>query len=193
MPRKFSFILFPLIFLILTACQPYEFKGTEYPEPEPAADFALEDVSGTPFRLNDQRGRIVLLFFGFTSCPDVCPTTLSEARRILEGLGEESEQVRFAFITVDPARDTPERLGQYVAGFHPDIVGLRGTADELQAMFDAYGIYAARVPLEDSAADYTMEHTARVFLVDQEGQLRLSYVFGTPVEDILQDVQYLLD
>lgn len=193
MLSKFSFIPIPLCFLILTACRPYEFNGTEYREPVPAADFTLEDTSGTPFRLSDQRGRIVLLFFGFTSCPDVCPTTLSEARRILEGLGEEAEQVRFAFITVDPERDTPERLGQYVTRFHPDIVGLRGTAAQLQAMFDAYGVYAAKVPLEDSAAEYTMEHTARVFLVDQEGQLRLSYVFGTPVEDILQDVQYLLD
>lgn len=193
MLRKFSFLLFPLIFLVLTACRPYEFNGTEYPEPEPAADFTLENASGEIFRLSDQRGKLLLLFFGFTSCPDVCPTTLSEARRILEGLGEESEQVRFAFITVDPERDTPERLGQYVARFHPDIVGLRGTTDQLQAMFDAYGVYAAKVPLEDSAAEYTMEHTARIFLIDQEGRLRLSYAFGTPVEDILQDVQYLLN
>lgn len=93
-------LLCPLIFLILSACRPYEFNGTEYPEPEPAADFTLEETSEAPFRLSDQRGRIVLLFFGFTSCPGVCPTTLSEARRIPEGLGEESEEVRFAFITV---------------------------------------------------------------------------------------------
>lgn len=193
MLRKFCFLLFPLCFLLLSACRPYEFNGTEYPDPEPAADFTLEDTSGKSFRLSDQRGRIVLLFFGFTSCPDVCPTTLSEAARILEGLGDQAQQVRFAFVTVDPERDTQQRLGQYVARFHPDIVGLTGTPDELQAVYDAYGIYAQKVPLEDSAAEYTMDHTARVFLVDQDGRLRLSYSFGTPVEEILQDVQYLLD
>lgn len=193
MLRKSILILFSLCLLLLAACRPYEFNGTEYPEPELAADFTLEEAGGELFRLSDQRGKIVLIFFGFTSCPDVCPTTLSEAGRILEGLGDEAQQVRFAFITVDPERDTPERLGQYVARFHPDIVGLTGTPDELQAVYDAYGIYAQKVPLEDSAAEYTMDHTARVFLVDQDGRLRLSYAFGTPDEEILQDVRYLLD
>lgn len=178
--------------LLLMSCQPYTFKGTEYPEGIPAEDFTLTTTEGRPFHLSDQRGKVVLLFFGFTSCPDVCPTTLAEAKRILEGLGEDSQNVRFVFITVDPERDTPERLGEYVSNFHPEIVGLIGTPEELQTMFDAYGIYAAKVPLEDSAAEYTMEHSARVFLVDQDGRLRLSYAFGTPDEEILQDVQYLL-
>lgn len=179
--------------LLLAACQPYTFKGTEYPEGISAEDFTLTTTEGRPFRLSDQRGKVVLMFFGFTSCPDVCPTTLAEAKRIMEGLDDETENVRFVFITVDPERDTPEQLGQYVSNFHSEIIGLTGTPEELQTMFDAYGIYAAKVPLEDSAAAYTMDHSARVFLVDQDGRLRLSYAFGTPDEDILQDIQYLLD
>ncbi len=179
--------------LLLVACQPYQFKGAEHPADMPAEDFTLTTTEGQPFRLSDERGKIVLMFFGFTSCPDVCPTTLAEAKRIMNGLGDDVENVRFVFITVDPERDTQQRLGQYVAAFHPGIMGLSGTPEELQAVFDAYGIHVAKVPLEDSALGYTMEHTARIFLVDQEGRLRLSYAFGTPDEDILLDVQYLLD
>ena len=192
MLKKAHWLLWLGFILLLAACQPYQLKGTEYPEGIQAEEFTLTTTEGRPFRLSDQRGKIVLMFFGFTSCPDVCPTTLAEAKRIMEGLGDETENVRFVFITVDPERDTPERLGQYVSNFHPEIIGLTGTPEELQTMFDAYGIYAAKVPLEDSAAEYTMDHTARVFLVDQDGRLRLSYAFGTPDEDILQDVQYLL-
>lgn len=192
MLKKAHWLLWLGFILLLAACQPYQLKGTEYPEGIQAEEFTLTTTEGRPFRLSDQRGKIVLMFFGFTSCPDVCPTTLAEAKRIMERLGDETENVRFVFITVDPERDTPERLGQYVSNFHPEIIGLTGTPEELQTMFDAYGIYAAKVPLEDSAADYTMDHTARVFLVDQDGRLRLSYAFGTPDEDILQDVQYLL-
>lgn len=179
--------------LLLATCQPYQFKGAEHPADMPAEDFTLTTTEGQPFRLSDERGKIVLMFFGFTSCPDVCPTTLAEAKRILEGLGGDVENVRFVFVTVDPERDTQQRLGQYITAFHPDIIGLRGTLEELQAVFDAYGIHVAKVPLEDSALGYTMEHTARIFLVDQKGRLRLSYAFGTPDEDILLDVQYLLD
>ncbi len=192
MLKKAHWLLWLGFILLLAACQPYQLKGTEYPEGIQAEEFTLTTTEGRPFRLSDQRGKVVLMFFGFTSCPDVCPTTLAEAKRIMEGLGDETENVRFVFITVDPERDTPERLGQYVSNFHPEIIGLTGTPEELQTMFDAYGIYAAKVPLEDSAAEYTMDHTARVFLVDQDGRLRLSYAFGTPDEDILQDVQYLL-
>ncbi len=179
--------------LLLVACQPYQFKGAEHPADMPAEDFTSTTTEGQPFRLSDERDKIVLMFFGFTSCPDVCPTTLAEAKRILEGLGGDVENVRFVFVTVDPERDTQQRLGQYITAFHPDIIGLRGTPEELQAVFDAYGIHVAKVSLEDSALGYTMEHTARIFLVDQEGRLRLSYAFGTPDEDILLDVQYLLD
>ncbi len=187
-----NWLLLPVLILLLAACQPYQFKGTEYPEGIQAEDFTLTTTEGRPFRLSEQRGEIVLMFFGYTSCPDVCPTTLAEAKRIMEGLDDDAANVRFLFITVDPERDTPQHLGQYVSNFHPDIIGLTGTTEELQTVFSAYGIYAAKAPLENSAAGYSMDHTARVFLVDGDGRLRLSYAFGTPDKEILQDIQYLL-
>ena len=119
-----------LVLLLLTACQPYAFKGTAYPEGVEAEDFTMTTTEGRPFRLSEQHGQVVLMFFGFTSCPDVCPTTLSEARRILEGLEEDAQNVHFVFITVDPERDTPDKLGKYVSNFHPEIVGLTGSPEE---------------------------------------------------------------
>jgi protein SCO1/2 len=132
------------------------------------------------------------MFFGYTSCPDVCPTTLAEARWVLEGLGDDADRVIFLFTTVDPERDTPEVLGTYVAAFHPAIVGLTGAPDVLAAVRQDYGIFAEKEVLEGSATDYIVNHTARLFLVDTEGRLRLSYSFGTPPEDILEDIRHLL-
>jgi protein SCO1/2 len=182
----------PLIILLSTACQPYEFKGTLYSEPQPAPNFELTATDGGRFRLSEQRGQIILMFFGYTSCPDVCPMTLSEARQILQDLEEDAKQVTFLFITVDPERDTPEILANYVNAFHPGIIGLTGTPDELADVRQAYGIVAEKEILESSAANYIINHTARIFLVDAEGRLKLSYSFGTPPDDILQDIHHLL-
>lgn len=178
--------------LSLSGCQSYEFKGTLYSDPQPAPDFELTAPNGELIRLSDHQGEIVLMFFGYTSCPDVCPTTLAEARRILEGLGEDVDNVTFLFITVDPERDTPEVLGTYATAFHPAIVGLTGSADDLAAVRQDYGIVAEKEILEGSAAGYAVTHTARVFLVDAEGRLRLTYSFGTPPDDILEDINHLL-
>ncbi len=178
--------------LILTACQSYQFKGTQYPDPQSAPDFELTATNGERFQLSDQQGKTVLMFFGYTSCPDVCPMTLAEARRVLEGLGVDADKVTFLFITVDPERDTSEVLGTYVTAFHPAIIGLTGTPSELAAVRQDYGIFAEKEVLEGSAAGYVVNHTARVFVVDAEGRLRLNYPFGTPPEDILEDIRHLI-
>lgn len=186
-------IILALVILVLSACQPYQFKGTEYLDPLPAPDFELVRADGGRLRLSHLQGRIALLFFGFTACPDVCPTTLSDARRILEGLDDASDEVAYLFITVDPERDTPEVLGKYVAIFDPDILGLTGSAEELSQVWEDYGIFVEKTPLDDSGLGYTVTHTARVFVIDGEGRLRLSYAFGTPYEDILADLRHLLE
>jgi protein SCO1/2 len=189
--NRFPFVLALLAFM-LSACQPYRFKGTEYLDPAPAPDFELTRSDGGRLQLRNQRGQTILLFFGFTACPDVCPTTLADARRILEGLGDEADNVQYLFITVDPERDTPEVLQKYVSIFDPAIVGLTGSAEELSRVWADYGIFVEKTALESSDLGYTVTHTARVFVVDEEGRLRLSYAFGTPYEDILGDVRHLL-
>ncbi len=175
----------------LAACGAYQYKGTTHPG-DPAPDFSLPAAQGGTFRLSDQRGRIVLLFFGYTHCPDVCPTTLAEARQMLNALGDQADRVRFVFITVDPERDTLDDLAAYAAHFHPDIIALGGDPAQLQPVYDAYHVYVEKVPAEGSDTAYTVTHTARVFLVDAQGRLRLSYAFGTPWQDVVDDIRHLL-
>lgn len=179
--------------LLLAGCaRAYELKGTAYPPDKVAADFTLATADGQTFRLGDHRGELLLLFFGYTSCPDICPTTLAEAKQILDGLGKQADRVRFLFITVDPERDTPERLAAYTGLFHPAIIGLTGDPTELARVQQAYGIMAEKEQLSDSAVGYVINHTSRMFLVDANGHLRLSYAYGTPVADIVADLRHLL-
>ena len=180
------------LLLLLTGCQSYEYRGTVVDDPQPAPPLVLENVAGGTFDLSKHQGTIYLLYFGYTSCPDVCPATLAQARQVFDQLGEQADQVRFLFVTVDPERDTPEILSTYIAVFHPNIIGLTGSQETLQAVFDDYGIVAEKEVIEDSAVGYVMNHTTRVFLIDQESQLALSYSFGTPPEDIAQDIEHLL-
>jgi len=156
-------------------------------------DFTLTDENGQPFRLSDQRGSVVLLFFGYTSCPDVCPTTLATWRRVHEALGDDVERVRFAFVTVDPERDTVERLGMHVNAFNPDFIGLTGTPGELQAVYDVFDVYFEKDTSSGSALGYLVNHTATTFVLDPEGRWRLRETFGTEVEDMVHDIRALLE
>jgi protein SCO1/2 len=187
-----ALVFLVVIGLLLTACGSYQFKGSQYPDSKTAPDFQLKAADGQSFQLSHQQGKVVLMFFGYTSCPDVCPITLAEAHQILQALGTEADKVTFLFITVDPERDTPQVLSSYVKTFDPAIVGLTGTPDELQAVYQAYGILVEKAPPEGSAAGYSVTHTSRMFLVDTQGYLSLSYSYGTPVDDIVQDVHHLL-
>jgi protein SCO1 len=173
--------------------KPDNFLGTMYAEPYPLApEIELTRDTGDIFRLSEMRGNTVLLFFGYTSCPDVCPTTMAELKQALEKLdGEEAKQVRVLFVTVDPERDTPERVQEYVEHFNPDFIGLSGTESELADVWKDYGVFRETVK-GTSAAGYLVNHTARVTLIDQNGNLRLSYAFDTPVDNIVHDLKLLL-
>ena len=173
--------------------KPETFRGTSYVEPYPSAsDFALTRVDGSSFQLSEKRGNIILLFFGYTSCPDVCPTTLAELNQALGRLSEEdASRVQVVFITVDPGRDTPERAQTYVNHFNSSFIGLSGTQDELSKVWNDYGVY--RDIVEDaSAAGYNVNHTARVTLIDADGNLRVSFGFDVPVDDIVHDLKLVL-
>lgn len=131
-----------------------------------------------------------MVFFGYTSCPDVCPATLSEVKWVFQQMGAGVDQVEFLFVTVDPERDTPEVIAEHLDRFSPRFVGLWGTEEELARAREVYGVYAARDPSE--ADFYTMTHTSRIFLIDQDGLLRTNYTFDETAETILTDVSSLL-
>ncbi|MEJ5239867.1 MAG: SCO family protein [Anaerolineales bacterium] len=167
-------------------------RGTVYEPPLPAADFTLIQTDGTPFRLSDRHGKIVLLFFGYTYCPDVCPTTLAELRQALSALDEKQrQQVEVVFISVDPARDTPERAQEYARRFSPSFIGLSGSEEALQPIWQAYGVYR-EIQSSDSAAGYLVAHSARVYLIDPNGYLRLTFPFGIAPDDIAHDLKNIL-
>ena len=192
-------VLWPLLVIGLLALASFfgqekeaSLRGTVYDPPIPAPDFTLTSGDGQVFRLSEQRGRIVLLFFGYTSCPDVCPTTLAELKQVFQKLSsDEQERIRVFFITVDPQRDSPERVQQYASRFHPACIGLSGSEEVLTPVWQAYGVYREVLPAE-SASGYLVAHSAWIYLVDPEGNLRLTFPFGTPSEDILFDLKILL-
>jgi protein SCO1/2 len=190
-------IVFALIGLVaagvLLFSKPDTFRGTTYAEPYPAAaSIQLTRDGNKDFQLSEARGKVVALYFGYTSCPDVCPTTLAELNQALGELDGEADQVQVLFVTVDPERDTPERVQEYVNHFNPDFIGLSGSEAELAKVWNSYGVFREVVE-GTSAAGYLVNHTSRVTLIDQQGNLRVSFPFGTPVEDVVHDVNLLLD
>jgi len=171
--------------------RPYRFRGAEMMPPKPAPDFALTDAEGREFRLSDQRGRSVLLFFGYASCPDVCPTTLTEFKRVGTLLGSQADRVRFVFISVDPERDTPEKMLAYARAFDPAFIGLSGPEEQLAKIWRDYGVVQQKEET-GSAGGYFVTHTARAFAVDPARNLRMTFPFDADPTDIAADLRYLL-
>jgi protein SCO1/2 len=160
--------------------------------PIPAPEIALVDGRGQPFRLSDLRGKVVALFFGYTTCPDVCPGTLAELRQIRRDLGPQASDLQVVFISVDPRRDTPQRVQEYVSRFDPSFIGLTGDESALQPTWEAYGVFREEVET-DSAAGYLVNHSARTYLIDRTGYLRLTMNFGTSIDDVRHDILILLE
>ena len=152
---------------------------------------------GGPFRLIDQNGRVVteqdfkgkpfIVFFGFTYCPDICPTTLFDISEVLQRLGPDAERTAALFITVDPERDTPEKMKDYVSSFHPRVFGLTGTPEEIAKVEKEYRVYAKKVPLKDGG--YTMDHTAVVYLMDKDGRFVAPFNLKKTTEEAAADLR----
>jgi protein SCO1/2 len=146
--------------------------------------------TGEPLSLSDLRGKVVLVYFGYTFCPDACPTTMAQLKKVPPALGDNAEDVQVVMITVDPQRDTPEALREYLAAFDPSFIGLTGTEDEIRAAASPFGIYFAAH--EGSAASgYLVDHTSAVTAIDKAGYARLVFPHETPGEDIAADVRQL--
>ena len=147
-------------------------------------DFALTDVRGKRRRLADFRGKVVLLYFGFVTCPDICPTDLLEIGKALRKLGKDAAGVQPLFVTLDPARDTRAILREYAAAFHPRLIALRGSEREVAAVARAYKVFHEKVPIAGSAAQYTIDHSAFIYLIDRRGAYVGFLPPGTPSDRI---------
>jgi protein SCO1/2 len=180
-----------IVVLASVLLRPYRYHGTELRTPQPAKDFTLTGPDGKPVKLSDFQGKLVVLYFGYTHCPDVCPTTLADLARAMEKLGKKADQVQVVMVTVDPDRDTAEHMAEYVDYFNPTFVGLSGTPDEIAAAAAAYGIYYHKNE-GTPASGYTVDHTATMTVLDEEGRVRLFWPFGTPADDMAADLAHLL-
>ena len=167
------------------------FKAIDITGAEYAQGFDLADADGRRRTLADFKGRVTLVFFGFTQCPDVCPTTMLEIAEVKKSLGADGERVQGVFVTVDPERDTPQLLKAYVDNFGAGFVALRGSLEETQAVAKAFKVYYAKVPGQ-AAGSYTMDHTAGMYIFDASGKVRLFTRYGTGAEALKHDLQILL-
>ncbi len=179
---------------ILAACQPGkpQFRGIDISGVDYAMDFKLTDFNGQPRSLADFAGKVVVVFFGYTQCPDVCPTTMSEMLRVKQLLGADGDKLQVLFVSVDPERDTPEVLKAYMGSFDPSFLGLYAASPEALAQLARdFKIYYKKVDGQ-TPSSYTMDHSAASYLYDPKGRLRLFSRFGSKPEDVTEDVRLLL-
>ena len=171
---------------------PPAFHGTLLEPPMPVPDFTLASADG-PVAKSDLRGRLAVLVFGFTHCPMICPTTLARAASALEALGPGAQEVEVVMITVDPERDTPERMQEYAGAFSPDFLGLTGTQEEIADVAAAFGVFHGRSEEPaPTAGGYLVDHTTSVTVLDREGRARLMWAFGTETEHMVSDLRQLI-
>jgi len=189
MLARLSLLLFAIL---LAACDPDKprFNNVDVTGANYARDFRLTDFNGKPRSLADFRGKVVLVFFGYTQCPDVCPTTLSDMAEVKKRLGADGDKLQVIFVTLDPDRDTPQVLAQYVPAFDPAFIGLYGTRDETAAVAKDFKVFYQKVPGKTETS-YTLDHTAGSYVFDREGRLRLFVRHAGAVDPIVEDLKKL--
>ena len=180
-----------LVLVLASPAHGAEFKGGLLTPPRAAPDFALTSQDGKDFRLSRERGKVVALSFGYTFCPDVCPTTLAELAQARTRLGADAKRFRIVFVTVDPERDTPAQLREYVSAFSRSFTALTGPPERLAEVRKAYGVVAEKRVVAGTSATYLIDHSAFVYIIDPAGQLRLMFPFGMPIEDMVHDITLL--
>ena len=191
--RMAALALVVLAVEMVSGCShPIDYAGTPLND-QPAPDFRLTDQSGKPFRLHDQTGNEVVLFFGYTHCPDVCPTTLATIAQAYRHLStSDRARVRVVFVTVDPTRDTPSILKRYVHLFDPSFVGLTGTKSALETVERAYHVWAQQLPNTGSSAGYLVAHSSNVYLIDAQGRERVLHDWNDSRSAIASDMRKVL-
>jgi protein SCO1/2 len=179
---------------VVAACGPAgpKFQGSDVSGVAFGHDFRLTDHNGKPRALADFRGKVVLMFFGYTQCPDVCPTTMSELAAAMQKLGRDADRVQVLFVTVDPERDTPELLSRYVPAFNPTFLGLYGDAAATAEVAKEFKILYQKQP-GATPGSYTMDHSAGTFIFDPQGRLRVYISYGQGADVFAHDIRELLN
>ena len=167
------------------------FRGADITGATYARTLALPDVNGKARTLADFKGKVTVVFFGYTQCPDVCPTTMAELAQVKKTLGSDGDRLQGVFVTIDPERDTPEILKSYIGSFDPSFVALRGTVEQTKAAAQEFKVFFAKVPGKVEGS-YTMDHTAGAFVIDAKGNPRLFERFGGGADSLTADVKALL-
>ncbi|MFC3630484.1 SCO family protein [Paracoccus angustae] len=187
--RRIRFVLWGLVFVVLAVVAVQFWGGRQQTPPSFRPDFALQDGSGQTHTMADFRGKFSLVFFGFTNCPDVCPTTLSEVAQVMDDLGAEADRVQPLFVSIDPQRDRRQGLTEYVTAFHPAILGLSGSDAATKDAADSFKIFFGRE--EDPAAPdgYTMSHSPGLYLIGPDGEWLRQFAYETPAAEILADLE----
>ncbi len=168
-----------------------QFHGIDITGATYARDFQLTDHNGQPRSLKDFAGKVVVLFFGFTQCPDVCPTSMAELAEVKRALGKDGDKLQGLFVTVDPQRDTPEVLKGYMGNFDPSFLALRGTPEQLAAMAKDFKVYYKKVEGK-TPTSYSMDHSAASFIFDTQGRVRLYTRYGSGAQALADDIKLLL-
>jgi protein SCO1/2 len=184
-------LLLLLVCLVLAGCSKPQFNNIDISGASYARDFALTDAAGAPHTLGDYRGKVVVVFFGYTHCPDVCPTTLAQLAQARRLLGADGGRVQVLFVTLDPGRDTPPLLARYVQAFDPGFIALTGTEQQIEAAAREFKVFFQKVagPTPDS---YTLDHSSGSFVFDPQGHVRLYLRDGATADQIVPDLRHLL-
>jgi protein SCO1/2 len=167
------------------------FRGADITGADYARRLALPDANGQPRTLEDFKGKITVVFFGYTQCPDVCPTTMAELAQVKKSLGADGDKLQGVFVSIDPERDTPEILKSYMASFDPSFIALRGTPEQTQAAAKEFKVFYAKVP-GATEGSYTMDHTAGAFVLDGQGKPRLFERYGGGADALAADIKTLM-
>ena len=184
-----------LLLAVLVGCNPpepqEEFQSTDVAGANFAKDFQLTDHQGSKRTLADFKGKVVVLFFGYIHCPDICPTTLTELAAVIDRLGPDADKVQVLFVTLDPERDTPEILAKFVTAFNPKFTGLYGSTQETAKTAQEYKLTYTK-QAGKTAADYTLDHSSGTYIYDQQGRLRLYASYDLGVDALVADIKTLL-
>ncbi len=177
----------------LSACQnsAQSWNSTDVTDTGIGRGWSMPDMYGNMRTAADFRGKVAVVFFGFIHCPDVCPTTLAQLVQVKEALGQDADKLQVLFVSVDPERDTPEIMREYLGAFDPSFLGLRGDPEQLAAAAQLFKVFYSKV--EDKAGGtYTMDHSAGMYIFDPEGNIRLYARSGMPTEDLVADIRQLM-